>query len=181
MTGSVAPPLTIAELNRLNRGAFVGIVGPVFEHSPWIADRAWGNRPFSTLQSLHRSLCSAVEEASEEEQLGLIRAHPDLVGAAARAGKLTSASRGEQASAGLGELSSDEIDLFERYNQAYRERFGFPFVICARENKKEAILKAFPIRTAHSREEEIATALKEIEKIAWLRLLDLCPLETSST
>jgi OHCU decarboxylase len=103
----------------------------------------------------------------------LIQAHPDLVGRAALAGTLTPQSNVEQVSAGLHELTPDEIATFQRFNQAYRDRFGFPFIICARLNKKEAILAAFPKRLAHSREQEIETALEEIFKIARLRLEDL--------
>ena len=110
--------------------------------------------------------------ASEEERLGLIRAHPDLVGRLAREGKLAPASLSEQRAAGLDRLSPQEIALFDSYNGAYREKFGFPFVICARENRKEAILSAFPARLAHTRGEEIAAAQKEIAAIARLRLLD---------
>src|SRR5690606_39037515 len=95
-----------------------------------------------------------------------------LVGRLARAGQLTHESTREQASAGLDRLSPDEIAAFDRHNAAYQAKFGFPFVICARENRKDAILAAFPVRLAHSREQEIATALAEIGKIAWLRLAD---------
>jgi OHCU decarboxylase len=120
---------------------------------------------------LHRALCGIVSTASEEEKLALIRAHPDLVGRAV----LTRESQDEQTRAGLLDLSDDEVRIFQRYNEEYRERFGFPFVICARLNKKEAILRAFPQRLEHSREKEIETALEEIYKIAELRLRDLIP------
>jgi OHCU decarboxylase len=102
----------------------------------------------------------------------LIASHPDLVGRLAREGGLTRESTAEQAAAGLDSLSADEIAAFERYNQAYRDKFSFPFVICARENKKSAILAAFPLRLQNTREQEISTALTEIYKIAKLRLLN---------
>ena len=159
----------LAELNALSAEDFTRVVAPVFEHSPWIAARTAGRRPFQGREELHKALCRTVEEASPEEKLGLVRAHPDLVGRAV----LTNESQAEQASAGLGELSAEEVALFERYNREYRERFGFPFVICARLNKKEAILRAFPERLQQSREKEIETALGEIYKIADLRLRDL--------
>lgn len=110
--------------------------------------------------------------AGADEQLKLIASHPDLVGSLAREGRLTRESTTEQAAAGLTQLSRDEIAAFERFNAEYRTKFGFPFVICARENKKAAILAAFPRRLANTREQEIATALGEIAKIARLRLLD---------
>ena len=172
MSGDASAGISIDELNASDRQTFVQIVGPVFEHSPWIAERTWPLRPFPTLEALHQALERTVLSATEEEQLQLIRAHPDLVGGAARAGMLTPESNREQAAAGLGGLSAEEIALFHGYNQAYRKHFGFPFVICARENQKEAILAAFPIRLGHSVEEEISTALREISRIAWLRLTD---------
>jgi OHCU decarboxylase len=109
---------------------------------------------------------------TEDEQVALIRAHPDLVGRAALAGTLSSASTAEQAAAGLDRLTPDEIADFTRLNAEYQARFGFPFVICARENKKESILAGFSARLTNSREREIQAALAEIAKIGWLRLLD---------
>src|SRR6266446_6078709 len=158
------------QLNSLSHEEFVRIIGPVFEHSPWIAEVTWPQRPFFSLETLHRALCDTVRNASEEKQLSLIRAHPDLVGRAALAGTLTPESTREQASAGLGALTPEEIAAFQKSNAAYRERFGFPFVICARLNKKEAILSGFRVRLSNSREQEIETALEEIFKIARLRL-----------
>jgi OHCU decarboxylase len=157
----------------MDRSAFVAAIGGAFEHSPWIAERAWARRPFASVADLHEKLCGVVAAASPDEQVGLIRAHPDLVGRLAREGRLTCESAAEQAAAGLDALSADEVAAFERYNAAYRERFGFPFVICARENRKEAILAAFPRRLQNPREREVATALEEIYKIARLRLADL--------
>lgn len=165
--------MTLAQLNSLSRDDFVRVVGPVFEHSPWIAETTWPKRPFASLEELHRTLCQTVANAGEEKQLGLIRAHPDLVGRVALAGTLTPESRREQASAGLGALTPEEIAAFQKANAAYREKFGFPFLICARLNKKEAILHGFPVRLQNSREREIKTALAEIFKIAELRLRDL--------
>lgn len=162
-------PHTLAELNAFDCAAFVRAVGPIYEHSPWIAERAWSQRPFHSVAHLHKALASTVKNASPEERLALIQAHPDLVGRAV----LTSESQGEQAAAGLMDLSPEEGAAFTQYNRAYRERFGFPFVICARLNKKAAILEAFPRRLAHTRSQEIATALAEIDKIAALRLGDL--------
>jgi OHCU decarboxylase len=110
--------------------------------------------------------------AGQERQLALIRAHPDLVGRAALAGTLTPESTGEQAAAGLDRLAPEEIAAFNRLNAAYRERFGFPFVICARENKKASIMAGFEARLANTRAPEISAALGEIAKIAYWRLHD---------
>jgi len=163
----------LSELNRFACDEFVRIVGPVFEHSPWIAEVTWHVKPFANVEQLHAALCRTVEQGVEAKQVQLIQAHPDLVGRAALAGTLTPESNREQASAGLGQLTSEEITLFQKNNQAYREKFGFPFVICARLNKKEAILKGFETRLKNTRQQEIKTALEEIGKIAKLRLLDL--------
>jgi 2-oxo-4-hydroxy-4-carboxy-5-ureidoimidazoline decarboxylase len=162
----------LAELNTCDPRRFIEVCGPLYEHSPWVAERARARRPFASLESLHAALVETVAAATADEQLALIRAHPDLVGRVAREGRLTTASTTEQAAAGLGRLSADEIVEFERYNAAYRDRFGFPFVICARENKKDAILAAFRMRLAHDAAEERAAALVEIGRIGWLRLRD---------
>ena len=159
----------LSQINGMTPEEFVRVAGPVFEHSPWIAERAASQRPFASLDALHGAMARVARDAAAEEQLALIRAHPDLVGRAV----LTPESRGEQAAAGLMELSPEERAAFERYNREYKERFGFPFVICARLNKKDAILEAFPRRLANSPEKERATALEEISKIARLRLGDL--------
>lgn len=164
--------LPLAQLNLLSREEFVRIVGPVFEHSPWIAAATWPQRPFASVTALHQALCQTVDTADETRQLTLIRAHPDLVGRLALAGELTRESTSEQASAGLDKLSPEEIMLFQTNNAAYKEKFGFPFVICARLNKKEAILKGFQARLQNSRPQEIQAALAEIFKIARLRLDD---------
>ena len=111
--------------------------------------------------------------ADEEKQLALIRAHPDLVGMAAQAGTLTPQSTREQASAGLDQLTSEDIALFQKHNEAYQSKFGFPFIICARLNKKQSIVAGFEQRLNNSRGHELETALQEIEKIAKLRLRDI--------
>ena len=159
----------LAELNAMDRVEFVRLVGPVFEHSPWVAARTESQRPFESREALHRALVDTVTKASDEEKVCLIRAHPDLIGDA----ELTAASKSEQASAGLQDATAEEAKQFREFNRQYRERFGFPFVICARLNKKDAIARAFPVRLRNSREEEIETALQEISKIAELRLKDL--------
>lgn len=159
----------VNDLNALGRDEFTRALAPVFEHSPWVAERTAGKRPFANRGELHAAFCETVMKASDDEKLSLIRAHPDLVGR----DLLTPESQSEQMRAGLGELSPDEIERFREYNARYHERFGFPFVICARLNKKKAILDAFPVRLQNSSEQEIETALREIFKIAELRLKDL--------
>ena len=165
--------MTSSELNSLPSDEFVRVVGPVFEHSPWIAETTRARRPFASVEALHAALCETVRNAGEEKQLALIRAHPDLVGKLALARQLTNESTTEQASAGLDKLSPKEVELFQSNNAAYQAKFGFPFIICARLNKKEAILNGFMVRLQNSREQEVKTALEEIGKIAYLRLQDI--------
>ena len=139
----------------------------LFEHSPWVEERA-DARPSSG--DRHSDLMAVVHDASPEEQLALIRAHPELAGKAAVDGSLTRASAAEQASAGLDRLTQAEFDRFHALNAAYREKFGFPFIICVRLTDKAGILAAMERRLANDRETEIATALDEIGKIVRLRL-----------
>ena len=159
----------LSHINELPREEFVRLAGPVFEHSPWIAERTAPVRPFASVAALHAAMCGVVRAATADEQLALIRAHPDLVGRVV----LTAESQGEQTAAGLTDLSPEEVALFDRYNREYQARFHFPFVICARLNRKDAILAAFPARLKNSAEEERGAALSEIFKIAQLRLTDL--------
>ena len=165
----------LTEINRLLLADFVRIIGPVFENSPWIAAATWAQNPFANVERLHEALCATAKNSGVEKQFALIRAHPDLVGKLALVGALTRESTGEQAGAGLAKLSPDEVALFQKNNAAYQKKFGFPFIICARLNKKEAILAGFQLRLQHSQAEEIQTALGEIFKIAGLRLRDLIP------
>jgi OHCU decarboxylase len=166
------PALTLRAVNALDREAFVAALGGLFEGPAWIVAEAWQARPFADLTALHRALCAVLDAAPEERKLALLRAHPDLVGRAARAGALGAASTAEQAAAGLDRLTPDEVATFDRLNRAYQERYGFPFVICARENQKESILAGFASRMGHTRAEEVAIALGEVAKICRLRLLD---------
>lgn len=161
--------MDIAEINALDRAGFLRVFGGVFEHSPHLAERAFAWRPFGSSPELAEALIDAVRCAEPEEQLALIRAHPDLVDRAV----LTAESQGEQAAAGLMNLSNEEVALFNRYNREYKARFDFPFVICARLNKKAAILAAFPVRLQNDPGAERAAALGEIYKIAQLRLADI--------
>jgi 2-oxo-4-hydroxy-4-carboxy-5-ureidoimidazoline decarboxylase len=165
--------LSINQINALSPAEFTRVFGPVFEHSPWIAEASATKRPLAGLEQLHAVMCDVVRTAPVEKQLSLIEAHPDLVGRAALAGTLTKESTNEQSSAGLNNLSPDEIALFQKQNTAYRAKFGFPFIICARLNKKDAIISGFERRLQNSRAEEIKAALEEIFKIAELRLRDL--------
>jgi 2-oxo-4-hydroxy-4-carboxy-5-ureidoimidazoline decarboxylase len=164
---------SVDQLNSADRTAFTAALGHLFEHSPWVADESWPKRPFGSAEALHAALCATMRGASRDRQLALVRAHPDLAGRLAQQRKLTAESTREQASAGLDELTEAELVTFTQHNDAYREKFGFPFVICARLNAKAAILGAMQARVGNPPDAEFATALGEIEKIAWLRLQDV--------
>lgn len=166
MTG--AGPIRLAELARADRATFAERVGGAFEASPWVAEAAWEEGPFETVADLHAAMARAVERAPAERQLALIRAHPELGGA----GALGPASAAEQAGAGLARLQDDQSARLERATRAYRDRFGFPFVVCVREHTAEGIIAAAERRLASTAEAERRTALAEIAKIAALRLED---------
>jgi OHCU decarboxylase len=164
----------LVESNTMDdRDTFVERYGPMFEHSPWVAEDAWEHGPFADREALARALEQAMYAAPRDRQLALIRAHPDLAGRAAVEGTLTASSQREQAAAGLDRLTPDEYETFRRTNAAYRERFGFPLVVCAREHTKDSILRTAAERLDHTPEQEIDVALGEIAKIARLRLKDL--------
>jgi OHCU decarboxylase len=147
---------------------FVEKFGHLFEHSPWVAQRAAG--PYADAQTLHARFMQAVETATPEEQLALIRAHPEL---GMKSVPLTEASDSEQRGAGLKSLTTEEFARFAALNAAYREKFGFPFIICVRLHSKSEIFAEFARRLQHEPAAEIAAALAEIRKITWLRLQDM--------
>jgi OHCU decarboxylase len=165
--------LTLAELNDADQELFTETVGLVFEASPHFAARAWFLRPFVSFDHLFAALQAIVKRSSPEEQLDLIRAHPDLAGKAAIAGNLTDDSRREQSSVGLDNLTPQQFATFTRLNAAYRARFGFPFIICVREHTRDSILASFETRLGNNAEQERARALEEIGKIARLRLFNV--------
>jgi 2-oxo-4-hydroxy-4-carboxy-5-ureidoimidazoline decarboxylase len=163
-------PISLEQLNSETRANFVVAIGSVFEHSPWLAEAAASKRPFDSLLALYISLSAVLTRASGERQLGVIKAHPDLAGKAARAGRLTSDSMAEQASAGLDRLSEEEYTRFHRLNESYKKKFGFPFIICARRHTKDSILRQLDRRLKATVELERDAAMKEILFIAALRL-----------
>jgi OHCU decarboxylase len=161
---------TLAALNDATPAAFVATLGTIYEHSPWVAQRSLTKRPFSDIAALATAMASIVAQATEAEQTALILAHPDLAGRLARAGALEAASAGEQAGLGLDRLSDAEFDRFDQLNTAYRTRFGFPFIIAVKRHTRASVLAAFEARLNHDHATERATALREIDLIARLRL-----------
>ncbi len=151
----------------MTRDDFIARYGALFEHSPWVVERAADLPPSD---DLHARLMQPVADATPDEQLALIRAHPELAGKAAIDRTLTEASTAEQASAGLDRLTPAEFDRFHALNRAYRETFGFPFIICVRKTDKAGIIAAMERRLPYDRATEVAAALREIGEIVRLRL-----------
>ncbi|MCW0001672.1 2-oxo-4-hydroxy-4-carboxy-5-ureidoimidazoline decarboxylase [Pararhizobium sp. YC-54] len=166
----------------LARDEFVARFGGVFEHSPWVAERAFDANPqlVLTAGSVHAALVAPFRAASHAERLAVLRAHPDLAGKLAIAGGLTEDSKAEQAGAGLDRLSALEHARFTGLNTAYTDKFGFPFIIAVKGLNKDDILAAFERRIDNSPEEEFETASAQVEKIALLRLRSLLPGEDNA-
>jgi 2-oxo-4-hydroxy-4-carboxy-5-ureidoimidazoline decarboxylase len=163
----------LQSLNVMDASDFVEALAGVFEHSPWVAAAVTGDRPFADRAALHRAMCDAVDAAGEDAQLALIRAHPELAGRAAIAGELTDASAREQQGAGLDRCSAEEFAAIQSLNTAYRERFGFPFIIAVRDHTRQGIIAALRERLCNDPDEEKREALRQINRIAALRLAEL--------
>ncbi|MCT8330296.1 allantoinase PuuE [Albidovulum sediminis] len=172
------PPRRFDRPSRMDRAAFVARFGGVFEHSPWIADRAWElelGPAHDTATGLHNALARVFRSASRTERLGVLTAHPDLAGKLAQARRLTAESTHEQATAGLDALTDDERAAFTELNTAYVARHGFPFIIAVRDNTKASILAAFRRRIANDTDTEFDEACQQVERIAEIRLRDMLP------
>lgn len=169
--------ICLEELNAASPEIFCAALSGIFEHSPWIAAKVAPQRPFASVDALHRSLMAQLLKCDEDTQIALIRTHPDLAGKAARQGTLTDASQREQNRAGLDKLSDEELDTFQRLNAAYRECFGFPYIIAvrgfARPYDKTSILTDMRERLNNSPGAERRKALRHIARITQLRLKDL--------
>jgi 2-oxo-4-hydroxy-4-carboxy-5-ureidoimidazoline decarboxylase len=163
-------PLSLDQINALDRDAFVAALGSSFEHSPWVAEGAWAARPFASVEQLHAAMMDVVRRAPRERQLAFLRTHPELAGKEAQAGTMTSESVAEQSSAGLDALSAEEVQRLRTLNGAYRARHGFPFIIAARRHGKAQILAELQRRTARDSELELHEALAQIATISRLRV-----------
>ena len=162
--------LDLSAVNRMEKSQFVRALGGVFEHSPWIAERAFEARPFASISSLHSVMVHAVQQSALDEQLKLLRAHPELAGKESRSGTMTSSSTDEQASAGLTALTRADMDRMAQLNRDYRARFGFPFIIAVRRHSKAGIFAEFERRLNNDPDTELANALAQVFIIARLRL-----------
>ena len=163
-------PQSLAELNACSREDFVAALANVFEYSPWIAEQSAAARPFAGVKQLFDGMKAAVERAPAELRLALIKAHPDLANKTQRAAGLTAESNAEQNSAGLDQLSDAEYTAFERVNNAYRSKFGFPYIVCVRRHTRDSILRDFERRLPNDAASEMQASIGEIFRIAALRL-----------
>ena len=173
----MAPVITLAQINGASREEFARLLDGTYEHSPWIAVHAWEKRPFSSVAALQQALIAAVRDSSREEQLQLIRSHPELAGKAMVAKTLTAESTHEQGKAGLTQCTPAEFDLIQSLNARYNEKFGFPFILAVRGPRgaglgKRAIIEAFQRRVNNHPDFEFAEALRNIHRIAEIRLDD---------
>lgn len=160
--------MTLDQINSLSRERFVEALGWIFEHSPWVAERAWECRPFADLDRLHTAMTGEVERATREEQLALLSGHPDL-GTRAR---MSTASAGEQSGAGLDRLTPEEYQRLQEQNAAYRRKFGFPFLYAVKGSTKYDILRALDQRLESAPQQEFRQALDQVYRIALFRLRD---------
>jgi 2-oxo-4-hydroxy-4-carboxy-5-ureidoimidazoline decarboxylase len=155
-----------------DRTSFLRAYGHLFEHSPWVVERAWALRPFADAEALHGAFMRVLWDAAPEERLALLRAHPELADKVAMAQGLTDSSAVEQASAGLDRLSPEEYRLFHDLNRAYRDRHGFPFIICVKLHDKGSILSALEQRKGRPTAAELEEAVSQVGLISRLRLAD---------
>jgi 2-oxo-4-hydroxy-4-carboxy-5-ureidoimidazoline decarboxylase len=167
---TTAPRPSVESLSRADQDAFVAALGGIFEHSPWVAERAWEARPFASVEALHRAMVGVVERLPRETQVALVRAHPELAGREAAAGTLTADSTGEQQSAGLDRCTPDELARLRDLNARYREKFGFPFVMAVRGRSRHEIMDAMEARLGNDAGTELARCLSEIGRITRVRL-----------
>ncbi len=165
-----ARKIDLAALSTASTDEFVAALGGVFEHSPWIAERAYAARPFASVDALHAAMLAVLDVAPADAKLALIRAHPELAGKEAQQATMTAESVGEQASAGLDRCTPAELVQLRDGNRAYRDKFGFPFVMAVKGRSRHEILAALATRRHNAREDEFARCLAEIGKIARLRL-----------
>lgn len=164
---------TLEQLNAMPRDAFEATLSGIFEHSPWVAEQAADARPFASIDALYSAMRDIVAKAGDARQLALINAHPELAGKAAVRGELTAESTREQSGAGLAHCTQAEFDKLQRLNAAYREKFGFPFILAVRGYDRAGIIANFEARVDNTRDEELRASLEQIYRIARFRIDDL--------
>jgi 2-oxo-4-hydroxy-4-carboxy-5-ureidoimidazoline decarboxylase len=164
---------TLEQLNAMPPDGFEAALSGIFEHSPWVAAQAAQARPFASIDALYSAMREIVANAGEPRQLALVNAHPELAGKAAVSGDLTAESTREQSGAGLAQCSQEEFDKLQRLNQAYRDRFGFPFILAVRGYDRAGIIANFEARVSNTRAEELRESLEQIYRIVRFRIDDL--------
>ena len=162
--------MRISDLNRLDHAQFVAALAGIYERSPWVPERAWSRRPFASIDHLHAALKAVVAAAGKDEQLALIRAHPELAGKAMSEGSLTADSTAEQSNAGLTHCSSEELARLHELNARYNEKFTFPFILAVKGYDRAGVIAEFARRVDNDKAAEFAECLRQIDKIARLRL-----------
>jgi 2-oxo-4-hydroxy-4-carboxy-5-ureidoimidazoline decarboxylase len=165
--------LTLPQLNALDAAAFTRLLGGIFEHSPWVADRVVAKRPFVSVEALHAAMVAEIESAGHEAQLKLIRAHPELAGKAAIRGELTEESSREQSGAGLNLCSPQEFAKLQALNTSYKQKFGFPFIVAVRGHTRHSIIALFEQRLGNAPDVEMRECLQQIYRIGRFRLEDM--------
>ncbi|MBB3256597.1 2-oxo-4-hydroxy-4-carboxy-5-ureidoimidazoline decarboxylase [Paraburkholderia bannensis] len=164
---------TLEQLNTASTDAFVAALSGIFEHSPWVAEAAAQQRPYASIDALHATMSGVVERSGETQKLALINAHPELAGKAAVRGELTVESTREQSGAGLNQCTQEEFDKLQALNRAYREKFGFPFILAVRGYDRHGIIANFESRVNNNRADELRASLDQIYRIARFRLEEL--------
>ena len=161
---------TLSNLNQFSREAFIDLLGGIYEHSPWVAEQAFSQLPFESLNAMHQAMVTIVQSSGIDKRLALIRNHPELAGKEATEGTLTADSKKEQSRAGLNQCSAEELEQIRELNKSYLQKFGFPFVIAVSGLNKHQIIAAMQQRLENDEASEFATSLNEIDKIAKIRL-----------
>lgn len=178
---SMTPPKTLDELNTCSAQAFGVALADIWEHAPWVAASVVHQRPFESVAALHAAMVDVVAALDDPARIAFYAGHPELAGVDARRGSMTAASVAEQGTLSLASLSQDEAERWDALNQAYRARFGFPFILCIRRHTRDSALRAFEQRLQHDRATELVAALDEIAAITRLRLEALITPATPTT
>ncbi|XP_014673904.1 PREDICTED: 2-oxo-4-hydroxy-4-carboxy-5-ureidoimidazoline decarboxylase-like [Priapulus caudatus] len=174
-------PRSISDVNAMDYEKFIRVFGNCVERGAYIAAAIYENRPYRTAAHLHAAFCQFLDGQPAPHKRGVLRCHPDLAGSLAEAGEVTDESMHEQQSAGLLTLTSTERQRLRTANDAYKHKFDFPFVVCARENKKEVIMTEIEQRLSNEPEQELSTGIAEVKKICYYRILSIVSINSGNS